>query len=271
MSRITRLDLDPRTRIILVFNASLMALVLDNWASLLALCALCLLPFLTNAQWTRRALGLSALVVWSTVVSQSLFYSAEPRVALAHLGPLTVWREGVTYGLVQSMRMVAVGLAGVALAIRTPPDRLFAGLLRLRLPFGLALMAGSAFRFLPELAQAWTVVRQARSRRGRPAHRRTPWAWLTLEVSLLRPLVARAIRRAWCLGESLDSRGFDPVAPRAVRNPLAFAAFEPPLIAMVFGLTFCALGMRLMYLLYTWDSVYIPALRPVYAFVRGWL
>ena len=265
------LNLDPRTRIILVFNASLMALVLDHWASLLALTLMCFIPFLSRARWTRRALGLSVLVIWSTVVSQSLFYNAEPRVALGHLGPLTVWREGVIHGLVQSMRMVAVGLAGVALAIRTPPDRLFAGLLRLRLPFGLALMAGSAFRFLPELAQSWAVVRQARSRRGRPAHRRNPWAWLTLEVGLLRPLVARAIRRAWCLGESLDSRGFDPVAPRAVRRPLVFGRFEPILIAAVFTVTLSAMSMRVLYLLYTWDSVYVPALRPVYAFVRAWL
>ena len=271
MSRVTQLDLDPRTRIILVFNASLMALVLDHWGSLLVLASVCFIPFLAKARWTRRALGLSALVIWSTVVSQSLFYSAEPRVALVHIGPLTVWREGVVYGLVQSMRMVAVGLAGIALAIRTPPDRLFAGLLRLRLPFGLALMAGAAFRFLPELAASWTVVRQARARRGRPAHHRNPWAWLRLEVSLLRPLVARAIRRAWCLGESLDSRGFDPVAPRAVRNPLTFARFEPALIAMATAVTLSALTMRVLYLMYTWDSVYVPALRPVYAFVRAWL
>ncbi len=271
MSRVTHLNLDPRTRILLVFNASLLAVVLDHWGSLLLLASFCFIPFLAKARWTRRALVLSALVVWSTVVSQSLFYSAEPRVALFHIGPLTVWREGVVYGLVQSMRMVAVGLAGIALAIRTPPDRLFAGLLRLRLPFGLALMAGAAFRFMPELARAWTVVRQARARRGRPAHHRNPWAWLTLEVSLLRPLVARAIRRAWCLGESLDSRGFDPVAPRAVRQPLVFSGFERPLIAAATAITVSALTMRLLYLMYTWDSIYIPELRPMYAFVRHWL
>ena len=160
------LNLDPRTRIILVFNASLMALVLDHWASLLALTLMCFIPFLSRARWTRRALGLSVLVIWSTVVSQSLFYNAEPRVALVHLGPLTVWREGVIHGLVQSMRMVAVGLAGVALAVRTPPDRLFAGLLRLRLPFGLALMAGSAFRWksvLEAAHQSWPKLDQSPS------------------------------------------------------------------------------------------------------------
>ena len=126
--------LDPRTRILLVFNVGILALVFDHWVSLLGLTAVCLLPFLAKRAWAFRAFGLAALVVWSTVVSQSLFYNAEPRVAWLHVGPLTIWREGVMYGLVQSLRIVAVGLAGVALAIRTPPDRLFAGLLRLRVP-----------------------------------------------------------------------------------------------------------------------------------------
>ncbi len=265
------ISLDPRTRILLVFNVGVLALVFDGWASLLGLTVLCLVPFLTKRTWVLRAFGLAALVVWSTVVSQSLFYSAEPRVAWLHVGPLTIWREGAIYGLVQSLRVVAVGLAGVALAIRTPPDRLFAGLLRLRIPFGLSLMASAAFRFLPELSESWSVVRQARRRRGRPAHKRNPWAWLKLEVSLLRPLVARAIRRAWCLGESLDARGFDPTAPRAVRKPLRFGRLEPTLIVLVCVVTMTSVAMRLMYLLYTWDSVYVPALRPMYAFVRTWM
>ena len=264
-------SLDPRTRILLVFNVGILALVFDHWLSLLVLAAICLLPFLSKRKWALRAFSMAALVVWSTVVSQSLFYNAEPRVAWLHLGPLTIWREGAIYGLVQSLRVVAVGLAGVALAIRTPPDRLFAGLLRLRVPFGLALMASAAFRFLPELSESWSVVRQARRRRGRPAHHRNPWKWLQLEVSLLRPLVARAIRRAWCLGESLDARGFDPIAPRAVRKPLRFGPLEPMLIAAVCTPTFTSVSMRLLYLLYTWDSVYVSSLRPMYAFVRAWM
>jgi len=266
-----RLGLDPRTRLVLVLNVSLMALVLDHRGALGLLLGLTLVPFLSKSRWFGRAVGVTTLVVWSTVVSQGLFYNAEPRVALFNIGEVTVWREGITYGLVQSMRVVAVGLAGIALAIHTPPDRLFAALLRLRVPFGLALMAATAFRFLPELGTSWAVVRRARARRGRPAHHRNPLSWLVLEVGLLRPLVARAIRRARCLGESLDARGFDPVAPRAVRRPLRFSTFEPLLIICVSGLTVSALGLRMLYLLYTWDAVYVPALRPVYAFVRSWM
>lgn len=263
--------MDPRTRLIIVANVGLLAVVLDHPTSLFLLAALTSLPFFLRPQHLKTAGMIAMAVVWSTVLAQGLFYSAEPRVAWLHLGPLTLWREGVQYGLVQSLRVVAVGLAGVALSISTPPDRLYAALLKLRLPFGLALMAGTALRFVPEVADSWRVVRRARARRGRPAHHRAPWAWLRLEISLLGPLVARALRRAWTLGESLDSRGFDPVAPRATRRPLQFGRWEPTAIVAMTSISLSAACARAVYLLYASDSVYWPTLRPVYSFVRNWL
>ena len=263
--------MDPRTRLIIVANVGLLAVVLDHPASLFLLAALTSLPFFLRPQHLKTAAMIAIAVVWSTVLAQGLFYSAEPRVAWLHLGPLTLWREGVQYGLVQSLRVVAVGLAGVALSISTPPGRLYAALLKLRLPFGLALMAGTALRFVPEIGDSWRVVRRARARRGRPAHHRSPWAWLQLEISLLRPLVARALRRAWTLGESLDTRGFDPVAPRATRRPLQFGRWEPTAIVAMTSISLSAACARAVYLLYASDSVYWPILRPVYSFVRNWL
>jgi energy-coupling factor transport system permease protein len=267
--------MDPRTRIGLVVCVGLLAITMERPASLGLLAGLTLLPFVLPGGGGRRhlrtALLISAAIVWSTVISQGIFYREEPRLAWLHLGPLTIWREGVFYGLVQSLRVVAVGLAGVSLSTSTPPDRLHAALLRLRLPFGLALMATAALRFLPELAEAWTVVRRARARRGRPAHHRSPAAWLRLEVGLMRPLVARALRRSWTLAESLDSRGFDALAPRATRRPLAMAPWEPPALATAAILTLAIVAARLLYLLYASDSVHISVLRPLYGFVRAWL
>ena len=263
--------MDPRTRIALVACVGLLAISLEQPTSLGLLVALCLVPFLQDRTHLRMALLISVGIVWSTVIAQGIFYRAEPRLALAHLGPLTLWPEGVVYGFVQSLRGVAVGRSGVALSTQTAPDRLYAALLRLRLPFGLALMATSAFRFLPELNEAWHTVRRARARRGRPAHHRSPTAWLKLEVGLMRPLVARALRRSWALAESLDARGFDPIAPRATRRPLKMATWEPPMLGALALLTLSVLGAKLLFLLYASDSVYIAVLRPLYGFVRAWL
>lgn len=266
--------MDPRTRLMLLGCAGILAISLEQPAALAVFVLACALPLVAlrpSPAWQRRGLLAVATIVWSTVLSQGLFYAEQPRVALASLGPLTLWREGVTWGLAQSLRFVGLSLAGIALSASTPPDRLHAALLRLRVPFGLALMAATALRFLPAIGQEILVVRRARAARGRPVWRRPPWQWLALELSLLRPVVARSWRRAHSLAESLDARGFDPLAPRAVRRPLQLRPLDHLLLVGAGTLTLAVAGARLLFLLYTSDTWYHPALRPLYGFVRGWL
>ena len=266
--------MDPRTRLGLLSAAGVAAITLEQPAALGVLTLLCCLPLLIlrpSWVWLRRGLVAVLAIVWSTTLSQGLFYAEQPRISLGHLGPLHLYREGLAYGLAQSLRFVALSIGGICLAVSTPPDRLHAALLALRVPFGLALMASTALRFLPELGRELLVVRRARAHRGRPAWKRAPWRWLALEVSLLRPVVARAWRRAQNLAESLDARGFDPVAPRAVRKPLVMGAVDVGALALAGAVCLALVACRLVFLLYTTETWYHPALRPLIAFTRAWL
>lgn len=269
------LTVDPRARLGLLACAGVLAVTLERAESLGLLAAITALPvLLARPSWAALRGGALAvaLVVWGTALSQGLFYREEPRVALLAWGPLTLWREGVTWGLVQSLRLIAVTLAGLGVALTTPPDRLFAALIALRVPFGLAFMAVTALRFVPEVAREWFIVRDARARRsGRPAWRRTPWSWVALEVDLLRPVIARALRRARLLAESLDTRGFDPVAPRSLRRPLVWGSLDVGLLAVAGAVTVGLVGARVLWRLYTLEVLYVPALRPLYGWVRAWL
>ena len=94
---------------------------------------------------------------------------------------------------------------------------------------------------------------------------------LVLEVAMLRPVIARSLRRARALAESLDARGFDPVAPRAVRRPLVMRSWELVLLAAAGGITLAATAARLLFAAYTSELVYFPGLRSLYGFVRAWL
>jgi len=265
--------MDPRSRILLVGAVGILAVVLEQAASLGLLAGLSAGTLLVVAtpRWRARILLLLAAAVWSTVLSQAIFYADLPRVPALRIGPLVLWQEGLSYGLVQSLRFVAVACAGGALVASTALDRMLAALLRLRVPFPLAFLAVTGLRFVPEVGREVLVVRRARARRGRAAWRRSPWAWLRLEISLLRPIVARAVRRARTLSESLDVRGFDPATPRAVRRPLRMRPWEPLLLAAVAALTASAIAARLLYVIYVSDLAYFPALRELYGFVRSWL
>lgn len=266
------MSLDPRIRLLLLLCVGTVAICLDRPSSLAALALVCALPLLRlPSLWRRRAALVVLAVIWSTVMSQGLFYAEQPRVPLFTVGPVSVWREGVQHGLVQSLRFVSMALTGLSVAVSTAPDRLHAALLRLRMPFGLALMASTSLRLLPELADELMTVRRARARRGRPAHHRAPWAWLALELGMLRPVVARSVRRARTLAESLDARGFDPLAPRAVWRPLRMGALDWAALGSGLGLTLALVTVRLLTLLYASDTWYSPSLRPLYGFVGDWL
>ena len=263
--------IDPRTRLALVGLVGVLAVSLESPRSLLVLAALTALAFARFSPSRRTALGAAGVlvaIVWSTVLSQGIFYGDEPRVALASVGPLSLWREGVAHGLSQSLRFCAMTLAGFALAASTPPERLFAGLRSLKVPFGLSFLVVTALRFVPDVAGEWVAVRVARSRRGRPAWRRAPWGWLSLEASLLSPLLARTLRRARALAESLDARGFDAASPRAVRRPLTFGGLDGAVLVGAALVAFCVVALRLVFVLYTSDTWYHPSLRNLYALAR---
>ncbi|MEL6344037.1 MAG: ATP-binding cassette domain-containing protein [Myxococcota bacterium] len=266
--------LDPRARLGLLFAAGILAVTLERPISLAGFAVLCGVPLLwlrVSRAWWRRGLIAVAAIIWSTVCSQGIFYSDQPRVSLGHIGPLHLYREGVVYGLAQSMRFVGLSLAGIAMAVSTPPDRMFAALVKLKVPFGLALMAATALRFLPEIGREALVVRRARAARGRPVWQRRPVAWMAVELSLLRPVIARAWRRAQNLAESLDARGFDPLAERTFRRPLRMGRADWSVLLFAIGVSVSAATMRLLYVLYIAEALYMPQLRPLYGFVRGWL
>ena len=266
--------MDPRARLALLFAAGALAITLERPLALGGFALGCALPLLfvgLDRRWLVRGVVAVLTIVWSTSLSQALFYAEQPRVPLLQIGPLTLWREGLRYGLAQSLRFVGLSLAGIAVAVSTPPDRLHAALRALRVPFGLALMAATALRFLPEITRELRTVRRARAARGRPVWRRGPLDWLRLELALLRPVVARAWRRAHNLAESLDARGFDPTAPRTERRPLRLRPRDWAALTGAALLCGPAGAGRLLYLLYTSETWYHPALRPLYGFVRAWL
>lgn len=272
--------LDPRVKLAGMAWVSAASLLLDSTAALLALLGLSLLAMaglrLSLKAWLLAALLLAA-TVWGTIASQALFYAGAPRTVLFTLvAPadvlgwrwpgLTVYREGVWHGLAQSLRMLAVTLAGLAVCLSTSPERLLAALLRLRVPVALGFMAVAAIRFLPTLIAEWGQVRQARRMRGAGGN-----LSIANHAAVLRPVLASALRRATSLATSVSSRGFDPAAPRTFYPPLVLRPVERLLLAGLLASLVALVVVKGLYWLYLGELYYRPGLRPLYDAARRWL
>ena len=273
--------LDPRLKLAGLFWVSALGILLDAPVALAAL-LLCVTAAASGLKLRASAwafvIGLLLLVTWSTLVSQALFYSHQPRTPLATiiapfeiagrpLSGLRVYREGLAYGLTQSLRMLAMTLAGLTVCLSTSPERLLAALVRLRMSTALSFMVVTAVRFLPAMLTEWSTVRQARRLRGyRPRLGR--WGG---EVALLLPVLAAVLRRAQSLTASVESRGFDPTARRTSYPLLRFRAGERVVLLALLGTVLAIVSAKLLYWLYLGDLYYHPALRQLYSFVRLWL
>ena len=266
--------LDPRVRLILLVAVGVSAVVLNRPVSLGVLTAVAGAVFLAQSAvvgWRWRALGLAAATSWAMCLSQGLFYADFPRTPLVAVGPFVIWSEGVDHGFVQSLRLIASAFAGFALALSTPSDRLIRGLGSLRVPWTVALLAATALRFAPQVGREWLQVREARAARGRPIWRRSPLSWLRQELALLRPVVARALRRGRAMAASLDARGFDPDGRRSERNPLRLGLADWGLASVACAGVAGLLGLTALLQLYLAEVLYLPELRSLYGWVRIWL
>lgn len=180
--------------------------------------------------WLLAALGLTS---WSLMATQGLFYEGLPRTALLRLLPpawfpfgeppgLYVYREGLVYGLLQSLRGLALLLIAAGVVGRYGLEELSRGLRALGLPGPIGLLAVLAVRQVPLLAAEARTVWIALRLKGLP-----PAA--ALRAGLV-PLLAGHVRRADETAAALWSRGLGTQAGEPAPPPL-----RPAERALVWG------------------------------------
>lgn len=219
--------LRPQTALLLALQAGLLALLLErplNLALLLAAAGVFWLSGANRGRWWLMV-ALLAVGTWSVMLSQGLFYAAEPRTAVARLLPpawfplgeppgLYLYREGLWHGLVQSMRFSVVLLLGAGLLARYATDALTAGLRGLRVPAPLCFLFSMALRFVPLLLAEGRAAWNAQHFRGYRLRRlfsrlHGPWGGVG---ALALPLLAAQVRKSDEVAAALVSRGFFPAA-----------------------------------------------------------
>jgi len=281
-------ELDPRVKIGWVLAHSCLAFVVSSLPALAAQAVLVLLPLaglrLTLRGWLALAFT-AGLIVWGTVLSQAIFYpppEGSPALTVIpsfRLGPWTLdglrlsW-AGAQYGLVQSLRLAALAVAGMLLCLSTSPERLLAALAALRVPAALVFLTAAGLRFLPAVVQEWMLVRQARRLRGyRPSWKElvAPWRWLARELALFLPLLALMLRRSATLAASISSRGFDP---RLLRTQESLPQLQPAQRAALVIMLVAAYALVAMKLLLWLDQaqwLHLPVPAPWQERVARWL
>jgi energy-coupling factor transport system permease protein len=274
--------LDVRLKMAIGFALSLVVVLVDRLPMLGAAAAVGLALFAAsrpNRAQVKLVAVTSALVVWAMVLSQGIFYSRFPRRALVVLAEpnwafadgLKIYAEGLRYGMVQSLRVLAMGLSGYAICFSTEPDRFLRGLVAMRLPYSFAFMAVSAIRFLPLAAEEFRTVRTAMRLKGYRPFRGGVRRTIGVEVAGLRPVLAGAIRRSQEVALSILCRGFTLGGRRTSLHEERLRAWHWAALGGMIAVVGAIAACKILFWLYQHEIYYAAALRPLYAFVRQWL
>lgn len=211
--------LDPRVKLAWSATVALSATLLGQPPELALLLGLTLVPWLVLRppwRYVLALLSLAGLALGSMLVSQGLFWNSGPRTVVLTLPlGLSLAREGLLYGAGQSLRLVAIGSAALAVVACSEPAALLFALTRLGLPPGPAFMLVLALRFLPEtLAQGQRIlaIQRLRGVRGGALRRASHF---------IPPLVACLLRQARQMALAADARAWTPRRRELEPAPLA--------------------------------------------------
>lgn len=191
---------------------------------------------------------LTAIFVF-LLVTQGLLYQGDGPV-LIRFGHLQFWGsdigtvtvEGLFFGLVLCLRILAATLALPLLVSTTSTSQLLAALHTLRVPPRLAFMFVSALSFTHLVIQMWESILDAQKLRGFDIEAMSIWQRARKAyVPVLTPLILLLFRKGNDLQIALESKGFGSPHKATQIEILPFTARDAAAalaIAAVFALAF---------------------------------
>lgn len=173
--------LDPRTKILLSIGSASLIVLLNGPLGLFLLFLVifaCFLSIVPPASYIKTTLRMLAVILVATTISQGFFYYFEPRTPLVTLlskdsgligrftGGISIYKEGLIYGMVQSMRFFSATVLSMVIVMSTYPSDMILGLRKLGIPEKIGFMLTVSIRFLPALIEEAKRIMIAQRLRG---------------------------------------------------------------------------------------------------------
>ena len=176
---------------------------------------------------------ITGIIVITTAVSQAVFYYFEPKTVLFTIMPkefpvigritqgIHIYKEGIAYGLVQSLRIISVTFVGATIVATTHPSDMIISLNKIRLPREIGFMLMVSIRFLPQLLEETKRILLAVRLRGLKI-KGVVNSIKAFRVVLL-PLVINSLRQAKALALACEVRAF---SMERSKTKVKFTTFE---------------------------------------------
>ncbi len=195
-----RVVLDPRSKLVMVFVATLLLMIFHQWTSLavsLGVLIAAVLLFHLGLPWLNFFKGLGIACLTFFIIAWLAFDLA---IAFA-----------------SALRLLALGTVFFLFLQTTPPDALSNALLKMGVPYPFAFVLSASMQFVPLLVRRFGNIRDAQRSRGIPVE-----GGLSLLIhlpALAGPLLIQAFKFADELAEAMEARGFGTEGRRFRHEP----------------------------------------------------
>lgn len=263
------------SRLVLLLSINILALTFDNVKNLIILTVISFLIWLSTKPNIDRIKFTALIVVptmWSFVLMQGLFYSAEPKTVILVIVPpnfpiigqltggLYLIYQGLIYGLVQSLRMVSVLLVGLAVAWSSTETEVFQVLRHYLKSRKLTVAVGIAVRFLDEFQENLKLVRLNMRLMSETKNIFRKF------INIVVPLTAYIIRKTYTITLALVYRGFTLTRQEVGERP-KLSMIDKILIISCLSVALAFAVMKILTLLFLYGILYIPQLSYLYTWV----
>jgi energy-coupling factor transport system permease protein len=246
-------NLDPRTKILLIFSWLIIAAITVNIKIyLFLLFSIFLVFFLSNLSFSFLFKNLKSFIwLFVLIFILQIFFTSGTLEILYHFGFIYIPGQSISNGIVYSLRLAIFVLGALILSLTTSPVDLtdatfkfFSFLKKFKLPVEeLNLVTMISLRFVPLLLEEAVNLKKAQLARGASfdggIFQRTKKS-----IPLLLPLFISSFRKADELALALDARGFLSGQKRSSFQKLKFKKNDYICLGLLIILIFVCLWIK---------------------------
>jgi len=201
--------LNPVTKLAVAAGLTVIVFLLPNpWGP--ALIAVVLLGVAAVAGFPVRVAKLAAVLtvpfLVAVVLVQGLFYPGN-ETPLVEVGAVTIWAEGVSYGLLVFIRVLVVVCTVLIMVISTFPKAMMVAFIDKGLSPKLAYVFMASLQFVPEMQRRARAITEAQQARGLDLEANL-WRRFQALSAMMIPLLAGALISVETRSLALEARGF---------------------------------------------------------------
>jgi energy-coupling factor transport system permease protein len=232
--------LDPRTKMLLLIGASVLAFLFVNPLYGLVVLAI-VLAFGYAAQSLvnlKRIWFILLMIAVMTVILWTLFGSGET--------PLfwLVEREALLYGIGAALRIDIMIVAGMIFLSTTRNEEIATGLVKLGIPYRFAFAVSTALRLVPTIAATGATIGQAQRSRGLDLESGNLIQRIRKNTPLLIPVFVSTIRSTNVFSMALESKGFGASPRRTYFLKIELTRRDALVLVSFAALIVAALALR---------------------------